>query len=225
MRIKSFILVVLLSLTYSEMLKYELEFSGITAGESTLSLKRDQIGKNSVYNLTSTTKTNKAFSKILKFTENITIALDPLDFSIKKVQKRTSQGKKRKSFQALVNYDSITDSSIAVSNNKTIKIPGKVYNPFSIIYYLREQSIEIFDKFSFTTYDNDKKRDLTIIATRIETIKVPHGKYECIVIEPEGKLSKGSIRIWLDQITKIPIQIEIKNKVGTLKMSLKKITS
>lgn len=223
MKFKSFILLVLLSITYSETLKYELDFSGISAGESTLSLKRGEIGNNSVYNLTSITKTNKAFSKILKFTENITIALDTLDFSIKKIQKRTSQGKKRKSFKALVNYDTLTDTSIAVSNNKTIKIPGKVYNPFSIIYYLRKQSIEISDKFNFTTYDNDKKRNLTIIATRIETITVPHGKYSCIVIEPEGKLSKGSIRIWLDQITKIPIQIEIKNKVGTLKMSLKNI--
>ena len=223
MKLKLFTLLIFVSALLSETLKYNLEFSGISAGESILSLKKERIGESDVYNLTSTTKTNKTFSKLLKFTENITIALDTFDYSIKKIQKKTSQGRKRKSFKAIVSYDALTDTSIAMSDNKTMKIEGKVYNPFSIIYYLRDQSIELYDKFNFTTYDNDKRRDLTIAATRIEDVIVPHGKYTCIVIEPEGKLSKGSIRIWLDETTKIPIQIEIKNKVGTLKMSLKNI--
>tara|TARA_B110000116_G_C16504372_1_gene432718 strand:- start:20 stop:694 length:675 start_codon:yes stop_codon:yes gene_type:complete len=223
MKFKLFILLIFLSVVLSETLKYDLEFSGIPAGESILSLKKESVEENSIYNLTSITKTNKVFSKIIKFTENITIALDTFDFSIKKIQKKTSQGRKRKSFKATINYDAFTDTSTAMSNNKIMKIEGKVYNPFSIIYYLRNQNIELSDAFNFTTYDNDKKKDVTIIATRIEDIKVPHGKYSCIVVEPHGKLSKGSIRIWLDQETKIPIQIEIKNRFGTLKMSLKNI--
>lgn len=223
MKHKLVTILIFISTIFSETLEYDLEFSGIPAGESILSLKKEIMGENNIYNLTSTTTTNKVFSKILKFTENITIALDTFDFSIKKIQKRTYQGKKRKSFQAIVTYDAAKDTSMALSKNKKIKIAGKVYNPFAIIYYLRNQSIELSDAFNFTTYDNDKKRELTIIATRIEKVTVPHGEYTCIVIEPEGKLSKGSIRIWLDKTTKIPIQLEIKNKVGTLKMSLKNI--
>jgi len=224
MKHKLVTILIFISTIFSETLEYDLEFSGIPAGESILSLKKGIMGENNIYNLTSTTTTNKVFSKILKFTENITIALDTFDFSIKKIQKRTYQGRKRKSFQAIVTYDATKDTSMALSKNKKIKIAGKVYNPFSIIYYLRNQSIELSDTFNFTTYDNDKKRELTIIATRIEKVTVPHGEYTCIVIEPEGNLSKGSIRIWLDKTTKIPIQLEIKNKVGTLKMSLKNIT-
>ena len=223
MKHKLFTILFFTAMIFSETLKYDLEFSGVLAGESILSLKKEIRGNDNIYNLTSTTTTNKVFSKILKFTENITIALDTFDFSIKKIQKRTHQGRKRKSFQAIIKYDASTDTSIAMSKNKKIKIAGKIYNPFAIIYYLRNQNIELSDTFNFTTYDNDKKRDLTIIAKRIEKVTVPYGEYTCIVIEPEGKLSKGSIRIWLDEITKIPIQLEIKNKVGTLKMSLKNI--
>ena len=224
MKIK-LLLLMFTSIILSETLKYDVDFSGVKAGESTLSFKKEKKGKSVFYNLVSTTRTNKKFSKFVNFKEKISITLDTLDYSIKKIQKQTAQGKSRKSFRSVVRYDSKTDSTTASSSNKTLKIAGKVHNPFGIIYYLRNQDIKLSDVFRFTTYDNDKKRDLEIIARRIEAIRVPHGTYECIVIEPVGKLSKGAIRIWLDTITKIPIQIEVKNKVGTLKMMLKSIAS
>ena len=224
MKIK-FLLLMFTSIILSETLKYEVDFSGVKAGESTLSFKKEKKGKSAYYNLISKTRTNKKFSKIVNFKENISITLDTLDYSIKKIQKQISQGKKRKSFKAVVNYNSKTDSTTASSNNKTLQIEGKVHSPFGIVYYLRNQNIKISDVFSFTTYDNDKKRDINITATRIEKIRVPHGTYDCIVVEPIGKLSKGAIRVWLDTITKIPIQIEVKNKVGTLRMMLKNVIS
>ena len=224
MKIK-FLLLMFTSIILSETLKYDVDFSGVKAGESTLSFKKEMKGKNTFYNLISTTKTNKKFSKIVNFKEKISITLDTLDYSIKKIQKQTAQGKKRKSFKSVVRYNSKTDSTTASSNNKTLQIAGKVHSPFSIVYYLRNQNIKISDVFSFTTYDNDKKRDIKITATRIEKIRVPHGTYECIVVEPIGKLSKGAIRVWLDTITKIPVQIEVKNKVGTLRMMLKNVVS
>ena len=64
----------------------------------------------------------------------------------------------------------------------------------------------------------------TIYDEQIENINVSIGEYSCFVLEPKDKLSKGSIRIWLDRVSKIPVQIEMKNKIGTLKMMLKKIS-
>ncbi len=212
-------LLILFASCVSETLHYDLNFSGIPAGESTLS-----ISMNEDVIFKSKTKTNKAFSKLIKFEENIILTLDSIDFSTKKIQKRTRQGRDKKSFQAIIDYNAVVDTSTAVSKNKTMKIKGKVYNPFGIVYFIRNQKIELNNSYNFKTYDNDRVRNLSVIANRIENIKVSNGEYSCFVLEPKDKLSKGSIRIWLDQITKIPIQIEMKNKIGTLKMMLKEIS-
>ena len=212
-------IIIFITSCMSETLLYDLNFAGIPAGESTLSMSL-----NNDIILNSKTKTNKAFSKLLKFEENIILTLDSTDFSTKKIQKKTRQGKDRKSFQAVINYDAAIDTSIAVSKNKTMKIKGKVYNPFGVVYFIRNQKIKLNSSYDFKTYDNDKERNLSVIANRMENIKVSSGEYNCFVIEPKEKLAKGSIRIWFDQITQIPVQIEMKNKIGTLKMMLKKIS-
>ena len=212
-------IIIFITTCMSETLLYDLNFAGIPAGESTLSMSL-----NNDIILNSKTKTNKAFSKLLKFQENIILTLDSTDFSTKKIQKKTRQGKDRKSFQAVINYDAAIDTSIAISKNKTMKIKGKVYNPFGVVYFIRNQKIKLNSSYDFKTYDNDKERNLSVIANRMENIKVSNGEYNCFVIEPKEKLSKGSIRIWFDQITQIPVQIEMKNKIGTLKMMLKKIS-
>ena len=129
---------------------------------------------------------------------------------IDKVIKKIDEGGKRKLFKSIINYDSLK----AISNNKTIKIPGKVLDPLSSIYYLRDKDIKISDIFEFITYDNDKLKDVRVVAKNIETISTPNGKYECIVIVPEsksGKLlkDKGSMKIWFsNDVSKIPIKIE-----------------
>ena len=212
-------IIIFITFCMSETLLYDLNFAGIPAGESSLSMSL-----NEDIILNSKTKTNKTFSKLLKFQESIILTLDSTDFSTKKIQKKTRQGKDRKSFQAVINYDAAIDTSIAVSKNKTMKIKGKVYNPFGVVYFIRNQKIKLNSSYNFKTYDNDKERNLPVIANRMENIKVSSGEYNCFVIEPKEKLSKGSIRIWFDQITQIPVQIEMKNKIGTLKMMLKKIS-
>ena len=202
----------------NETLIYNLKFLDKDAGESTLSIKNDK--KNNVYSLISSTKTNKLFDKLYKIRSQINITLDPLDFSILKIEKKEIERKKRKLFRSIIDYDKM----LAISNEKTIRIPKKVYNPFGLIYYLRDKNIALLDTFSFKTYDNDKLKDIKIIAKTIETIKVPFGEFECILAEPEGKLLKGSMRIWFtNDAQKIPIKIERTTKNGVLKMLLKNI--
>ena len=212
-------LLLLFAACISETLHYDLNFAGISAGESTLSINMD---KDLVLN--SKTKTNKTFSKLLRFEESIILTLDSIDFSTKKIQKRTRQGREKKSFLSIIDYNVAVDTSTAVSKNKTLKIKGKAYHPFGVVYFIRNQEIALNSSYNFKTYDNDRVRNLSVIAKRIENINVSIGEYSCFVLEPKDKLSKGSIRIWLDRVSKIPVQIEMKNKIGTLKMMLKKIS-
>ena len=135
---------------------------------------------------------------------------------------KIDEGGKRKLFKSIINYDSLK----AISNNRTIKINGKVLDPLSSIYYLRNKDIKISDIFEFITYDNDKLKNVRVVAKKIETISTPNGNYECIVVVPEaknGKLlrNKGSMKVWFsNNISKLPVKIEHITKSGTMTMVL-----
>ena len=208
-----------------ETLVYNLKFMGINAGESTLSIKKDTISETEVYHLISTTRTNSILDRIYKIRDKINIILDAADLSIRRIEKKMNEGGKKKFFKSIINYDSLQ----AISNNKTISIPGKVLDPFGSIYYLRNKEINISDVFEFDTYDNDKIKKVSVVAKKMETVSTDAGNYECIVIEPyskEGNLlkNKGSMKVWLtNNIKKIPVKIENQTSAGKMIMTLKAI--
>ena len=209
----------------NETLFYDITFMGINAGEAILSIKKDTLNNSEIYHLNSITKTNWLVDNLYKIRDNVDILFNQADFSTIEVIKKINQNGKKKLFKSKINYDSLN----AISNNKKIKIPGIVFDPLSSIYYLRSQNIKISDTFEFTTYDNDKLKDVRVIAKTIEKISSPIGTYECIVIIPEsknGKLlrNKGSMKIWFsNDYLKIPIRIENITKNGKMTMLLKNI--
>ena len=209
----------------NETLSYDLNFMGMNAGESILSIKKSVVGESSVYHLTSTTKTNSFLDKIYKIRDQINVILDASDFSIQRVEKKMNEGGRKKLFKSIINYN----DSTAVSNNKILKIPGKVLDPFGSIYYLRNKNINVGDIFEFNTYDNDKIKNIKVIAKKIEQVETSIGKYECIIIEPyiKNKISlnkKGQMKIWLtNNVKKIPVKIENITSAGTMTMILKDI--
>tara|TARA_Y100000741_G_C18092437_1_gene493352 strand:- start:38 stop:724 length:687 start_codon:yes stop_codon:yes gene_type:complete len=214
-----------LALSIDEALLYDLNFRGFNAGESILSIKEDSTETGINYHLTSIIKTNKLLDRIYKIRDRVDVILNNTDYSLIKVVKKLNQGGKKTTFNSIINQENLT----AVSNNKTISIPGKVLDPLGAIYYLRNQNIKIGDTFEFTTYDNDKLKDLIIIAKGIETISTSIGNVECIVLSPQtkdGKLlkNKGTMTLWISNDSKkIPIQIENRTNVGKMLMKLKNI--
>ena len=183
--------------TIDEGLLYDLNFRGYNAGESMLSIKKDSIDIESNYYLTSIIKTNKFLDRFYKIRDRVDVILNDEDFSIIKVEK-LNQGGKKTNFTSIIDQENLTASS----NNKTISIPGRVFDPLGAIYYLRNQNIVVGDTFELTTYDNDKLKNLFIVAKDIETVSTSIGNFECIVLTPQskdGKLlkNKGSMTIWL----------------------------
>ena len=225
--INIFKIIIILSFIFAieETLKYDLNFRGFNAGESILSIKIDTTEESFNYHLTSIIKTNKFLDKIYKIRDRIDILLNDEDYSIIKVVKKLNQGGKKINFKSIINHKNLT----ATSNNKTITLPGKVLDPLGAIYYLRNYDIKIGDTFEFTTYDNDKLRDIIIVANNIEKISTSIGNFECLVLSPQskdGKLlkNKGAMKLWLsNDEAKLPVKIENRTNIGKMVMKLKNI--
>jgi hypothetical protein len=212
-------------LTLEETLIYDLSFKGFNAGESILSIKQDTTNAGFNYNLTSIIKTNKFLDRIYKIRDRIDVLLNGDDYSLIKVVKNLEQNGKKTTFKSTIDYENLTASS----NNKTITLPSSVLDPLGAIYYLRNFDIRIGDTFEFITYDNDKLRDIIIVAKNIEVISTSIGRFECIVLSPQskdGKLlkNKGSMKLWLsNDEQKFPIKIENRTNIGKMVMKLKNI--
>ena len=122
----------------------------------------------------------------------------------------------------------IQGDSIAVSGNKSRKIPGKVYDPISYVYYLRNQDLSIGNSYKFFSYDRKKIREVIVNISAKETVRVSAGTFNCLKIEPvsgDGKpllKNNGQMRVWLsDDSVRLPVKIEQKTNIGTIVMKLK----
>jgi hypothetical protein len=61
---------------------------------------------------------------------------------------------------------------------------------------------------------------------KTETLKVPAGKFETIVVEPElnfdGVMKKGKVRVWFtNDERRIPVQVKSKITIGSILVRLK----
>lgn len=103
---------------------------------------------------------------------------------------------------------------LAVTDKDTIPTYAFVQDAFSSLYYLRTQKIEPGTEIFIDNHTSKKNFPLKIVVVGRETVEVPAGKFDCLVIEPamreEGIFqAKGSIKIWItDDQYKMPVKMQ-----------------
>jgi hypothetical protein len=103
---------------------------------------------------------------------------------------------------------------LAITGKDTIPTYSFVQDAFSALYFARTQEIKPGLDLSIDNHTDKKNYPLKIIVHGKETIKVPAGKFDCIVVEPvmraEGIFkAKGKIKIWLtDDRYKMPVKMQ-----------------
>ena len=212
--------------TVGEKLIYSAGFQLLSAGQATMELELDSLHGHPYLHITSTTKTNSILDVLYKVRDRIEVWIDPEYFFLRKVVKQIREGKYRKNYTALIDNQNLTVSS----DNRTISIPDNVFDPTSIIYYLRSQELKIGKQFKFYTYDNGKLKEILVNITQKEKVNVPAGNFNCYVVSPisanNKKLLKnnGHMKIWYsDDPKKLPVKIEQKTNIGTMVLKLKKV--
>jgi len=105
---------------------------------------------------------------------------------------------------------------------QTIRLEPDTYDIYSSFYYVRHQPLEPGKSLYINVLDSKKLHRIEIRALRRETVKVPAGEFNTIVIEPmvkpvgvfEGK--KGAY-IWLtDDERRIPVKAQTRVAVGSV---------
>ena len=228
------IITILISLTFGqnapfkvgERLTYTLQFNIIKMGCGYLSvLENDIVSGIPSYHVKFEAKTSKFADNIYRVRDKIDIWLNASDLTTLKLVKQLNEGNYHKKYDTSIDYN----NSIAIVNNDTLKITGAVRDPYSLLYYFRTIPLEIGQVLDFTTLDNKKLTDFQVIIDGKETVKTPAGTFPCIIVKPfrEGKTllkNDGDMKIWFsDDELRLPVQIQIKLKFGSMLLQLKTI--
>jgi len=208
-----------------EELKYVAGFSFFPAGEAILTFSLDSLNGESVYRLITSVTTNSFLDAFYEVRDEIQSWLHMENLSLKKTIQTIREGSYHRDHQSIIQGD-----SVAVSGNKLRNLPGRVYDPVSFVYYLRNQDLRLGNSYKFFSYDRKKIREVIVNITAKETVRVSAGKFNCLKIEPvsgDGKpllKNNGQMRVWLsDDSLRLPVKIEQKTNIGTMVMKLKGI--
>lgn len=196
-----------------EKIFYNAKFRNINVGSAVLETYNFNLHREINFSL----KTRKFIDVIYKLRDDINLKIDAEDYSILKFNKKSSQGSYKLIDQ--VEFDYL--KNIAINKKESWEIKNKIYDPLSIIAYLRNTNLSINKKFTFDIYNNGKIKNIILNVVGDEIIKIKNNLYDCFIIEHES-LEKSEIKIWISKSAPyLPILIHTINKNGKIILQYK----
>ncbi|MEO7455549.1 MAG: DUF3108 domain-containing protein [Gemmatimonadaceae bacterium] len=125
-------------------------------------------------------------------------------------------------------YNMFPERGVFVEDGDTAMV--SVHNPLddgSFLYFIRTIPLEVGQTYSFNRYFKPDRNPVTIKVVRKETIEVPAGRFNAIVVQPvikaKGIFSEnGHAEVWLsDDKNRIMLQMKSGLSFGSINLYLK----
>ena len=209
-----------------EKLTFNLNYGFITAGIAIMQIPRiRRLSGRKVYHVMFEVNSVPSFDWIYKVRDRYETYLDVEGIFPWRFEQHIREGGYTRDFSAFFDQR----KGKAKTSEGEYEIPEYVNDIISAFYYARVldySDMKIDDVVHLQNFYKDKVYDLDVKYLGKETIEVPAGKFDCIIIEPlvrEGGLFKheGNIIVWLsDDILKIPVKIRTKIVIGHVEAML-----
>ncbi len=239
----SLILVVFCSFTYvlfpaparagsfhiPERLVYDLKWMGIKAGTASLEI----INEEDTTKIISQAHSAKFISLFYKVEDRIEStlsqgsSLSPIGKPIR-YRVKIREGKHRRDKEVIFDHGKGKALYFDYRNDEeeAFKVPTPIFDPVSGFYHFRTLELLVGKPLYITIFDNKKVWDVEVQVLRKETVTLPAGTFDTIVVKPllksEGIFSrKGEVHIWLtDDEKHIPVLVTLKVKIGHVTATL-----
>ena len=208
-----------------ENLVFSIDYGPVNAGEGTLEVRKviDFEG-HPCYEIVSEAKSNRFFSTFYKVRDKVVSYIDIHDQYSRYFSKRLREGNYKKN--VAYRLDQEAGKAYYTDGNVFDIIPG-THDILSAFYYVRSLDLVPGEDPEITTHSSHKNYGLKVIVHGRETIEVPAGTFDCIVVEPvilgEGLFQhEGKLTVWLtDDEARMPVLMKTKVPVGSIDASLK----
>jgi len=210
-----------------ETLDYELVWLRISGGSARMTIAP---ADDASYKLTSIGKSSKTFSRIYAVRDEIETFATRDTFSTLHYRKMLREGSNRKDETTVI--DPATHIATR-RGDEHIAVPPIVFDPLSLIYYMRGFPLAVGTVLRFTIIADGKLRDVEAHVTGRETLNTDAGSFNCLVVEPKMEASgifredaKSQMTIWYsDDWRHIPVRIRSEAKIGAIVATLRGISS
>jgi hypothetical protein len=205
-----------------EKLTFDVKYGFVTAGIATFSIPRNKrISGRDAYHITFEVNTVPSFDWIYKVRDRYETYLDSEGLFPWRFEQHIREGSYSRDFSAFFDQR----KGKAKTSEGEYDIPKYVNDIVSAFYFARTfdySKLKVDDRVNLKNFYKDKVYDLDVMYHGKETVEVPAGKFDCIIIEPlvqEGGLFKsdGSILVWMsDDALRIPVKVKTKVIIGAI---------
>jgi len=209
-----------------EKLKYNVHYGLVNGGTLVLEIQELKNIQNRVcYHVVGKGESKGAVDWFFKVRDNYetfidTIAILPLQFI-----RNVKEGKYKKYENAIFNHQ----KNVVLNSSDSVKIPANAQDILSAYYYSRCIDVSkksVGDTISIFAYIDNEVAPFHLKLTGKETIKTSIGTFKCLIFKPQLQTGrafseKEGMTIWVsDDANHIPIRVEAKLIVGSIKLDL-----
>ncbi|MFO7447040.1 MAG: DUF3108 domain-containing protein [Ignavibacteriaceae bacterium] len=212
--------------TVGEKLTFDVKYGFVTAGTAIFHIPRiRKISGRDVYQIIFEVNTVPSFDWMYKVRDRYESYLDVEGLFPWRFEQHIREGGYSRDFSAFFDQR----KGKAKTSEGEYEIPKYVNDIVSAFFLARTfdyYSMKKNDRINLKNFYKDKVYDLDVVYHGKETIDVPAGKFNCIVVEPlvqEGGLfkSEGNIMVWLsDDQLRIPVKVKTKVVIGSIDAEL-----
>lgn len=241
--VMSMVLVILCSFTYilfpaparagsfhvPEKLVYDLKWMGIKAGTASIEIINEEDTTKIISQAHSAAfislfyKVEDRIESILSQGSSVSPIGKPIKYRVK-----IREGKHRRDKEVIFDHGKGKALYFDYRNDEEeeFEVPAPIFDPVSGFYHLRTLELVVGEPLYITIFDNKKIWDVEVQVLRKETVTLPAGTFDTIVVKPllksEGIFSrKGEVHIWLtDDEKHIPVLVTLKVKIGHVSATL-----
>jgi hypothetical protein len=206
-----------------ETLDFTLSWLAISAGSAQMTVgPGNDPGK---IRMTSIAESASGFSRIYRVRDELDSIVTRDNFSTVYFRKRLKEGKRNKDEITVV--DPVR--GIASRKGKDTPVPTPVFDPLSIIFYLRTLDLAVGRTYRLPVYADGKLYTLEAQVTGGERIETDFGTFDAFVVVPKSKVGgifrdeDNKLTIWYSADGRhLPLRIRSEVKFGTITATLRK---
>jgi len=182
---------------------------------------KEIINGKETYHLRSKIISNRFFAKFYYLSEQIDTMVGILNLLPVHVIKNVDCKKYRKCYEFSVDHENQKATITSKHHNtiKTVAIPPITLDSLSLIYYLRNQNLNVGNSYNLGILTNHGVEQVKVNIVKKEKVSTPDGEFVTL----KAIQSDGDTTVWFTTDKKhIPVKIKVKTKAGELKAYLRK---
>jgi hypothetical protein len=205
-----------------ETLDYTMQWMKITGGTGRMTVAPSG---DDLFRITFVARSGGGLARMVKVRDEIETLVARSDFStVRYVKRLDERGDK-------IEEVTTVDNGVATRKRKKIKkvaVPRPVYDPFSVIHYMRMLDLTPGKAYDFTLISDGKVYSVHATVVRKEKVQTAIGTYDAVVVEPSmtsaGVERSEKLHVWYsDDARKVPVRIRTEVKFGSVTATLRGI--